>query len=152
MTAPTDESPERRPNEHGLSEEVYRHLRAIARHKLAHEPPGHTLQATALVHEAYMRLTNSGRTPPALDAQFYWAAANAMRRILIEHARAKLYDVVIVDTAGRLAIDEELMTQAADIRAAVHPDEVLLVVFDDRSLQARGEVVVAYRAVAEIAR
>jgi len=46
----------------------------------------------------------------------------------IEHARAKLYDVVIVDTAGRLAIDEELMTQAADIRAAVHPDEVLLVV------------------------
>lgn len=46
----------------------------------------------------------------------------------VETARAKLYDVVIVDTAGRLAIDEELMVQAADIRAAVAPDEVLLVV------------------------
>jgi signal recognition particle subunit SRP54 len=46
----------------------------------------------------------------------------------LETARAKLYDVVVVDTAGRLAIDEELMRQAADIRAAVSPDEVLLVV------------------------
>jgi len=49
-------------------------------------------------------------------------------RDAIAHARTKLFDVVIVDTAGRLAIDEELMTQAADIRAAVSPDEVLLVV------------------------
>jgi signal recognition particle subunit SRP54 len=46
----------------------------------------------------------------------------------IEHAKAKLHDVVIVDTAGRLAIDDELMRQAADIRSAVQPDEVLLVV------------------------
>ena len=49
-------------------------------------------------------------------------------RDAVEHARTRLYDVVIVDTAGRLAIDDELMTQAADIRAAVNPDEVLLVV------------------------
>jgi len=46
----------------------------------------------------------------------------------VEHARTKLHDVVIVDTAGRLAIDDELMREAADIRAAVSPDEVLLVV------------------------
>ncbi|MGC5344513.1 signal recognition particle protein [Streptomyces sp. DT24] len=46
----------------------------------------------------------------------------------IEHARAKQYDVVIVDTAGRLGIDQELMRQAADIRDAVSPDEVLFVV------------------------
>ncbi|HEY5185167.1 MAG TPA: signal recognition particle protein [Actinomycetes bacterium] len=52
----------------------------------------------------------------------------AVARGSLEHARTKLYDVVIVDTAGRLAIDEELMQQAADIRAAVSPDEVLLVV------------------------
>jgi signal recognition particle subunit SRP54 len=52
----------------------------------------------------------------------------AVSRDSIEHAKTKLFDVVIVDTAGRLAIDEELMTQAADIRAAVRPDEVLLVV------------------------
>jgi signal recognition particle subunit SRP54 len=52
----------------------------------------------------------------------------AVSRDSIEHAKTKLFDVVIVDTAGRLAIDEELMAQAADIRSAVHPDEVLLVV------------------------
>ncbi|CAM5689511.1 Signal recognition particle 54 kDa protein [Streptomyces alboniger] len=46
----------------------------------------------------------------------------------IEHARTKLYDVVIVDTAGRLGIDQELMQQVADIRDAVSPDEVLFVV------------------------
>lgn len=49
-------------------------------------------------------------------------------RASIEHARQKLYDVVIVDTAGRLGIDAELMQQAADIKAAVNPDEVLFVV------------------------
>jgi len=52
----------------------------------------------------------------------------AVSRDSIGHARSKLFDIVIVDTAGRLAIDEELMTQAADIRRAVSPDEVLLVV------------------------
>ncbi|MFE3072771.1 signal recognition particle protein [Streptomyces sp. NPDC059247] len=46
----------------------------------------------------------------------------------IEHARTKMYDVVVVDTAGRLGIDQELMRQAADIRDAVSPDEVLFVV------------------------
>ena len=49
-------------------------------------------------------------------------------RRAIEHARAKLYDVVIVDTAGRLGVDQELMQQAADIKAAVSPDETLFVV------------------------
>src|SRR5438876_633397 len=68
-----------------LSETVYAHLRAIAQHKLAEERPGHTLQATALVHEAYLRLEKAGN-PPAQGPQFYWAAAEAMRRILIEHA------------------------------------------------------------------
>ncbi len=49
-------------------------------------------------------------------------------REAIEHARRRLYDVVIVDTAGRLGVDAELMQQAADIKAAVNPDEVLFVV------------------------
>ena len=49
-------------------------------------------------------------------------------RDAVQHAKVKQYDVVVVDTAGRLAIDAELMQQAADIRAAVQPDEVLLVV------------------------
>src|SRR5205823_1431560 len=46
----------------------------------------------------------------------------------VEHARTKQYDVVIVDTAGRLGIDQEMMQQAADIRDAIGPDEVLFVV------------------------
>ena len=46
----------------------------------------------------------------------------------VEHARAKMFDVVIVDTAGRLGVDAELMQQAADIRDAVQPDEILFVV------------------------
>lgn len=52
----------------------------------------------------------------------------AVARASIEHARTKQYDVVIVDTAGRLGIDAELMQQAADIRDAVQPDETLFVV------------------------
>jgi signal recognition particle subunit SRP54 len=52
----------------------------------------------------------------------------AVSRMGIEQARAKQYDVVIVDTAGRLAVDENLMQQAADIRAAIRPDEVLFVI------------------------
>jgi signal recognition particle subunit SRP54 len=51
----------------------------------------------------------------------------AVARDSIDHARSKLYDVVVVDTAGRLGIDAELMQQAADIRTAVSPDEVLFV-------------------------
>jgi RNA polymerase sigma factor (TIGR02999 family) len=75
--------------EPGLSDTIYGHLRAIAQKKLAEERPGHTLQATALVHEAYMRLDRGGRGTPEDASRFYWAAAEAMRRILIEHARAK---------------------------------------------------------------
>ena len=52
----------------------------------------------------------------------------AVSRMSVEHARAKQYDVVIVDTAGRLAVDANLMQQASDIRAAIQPDEVLFVI------------------------
>ncbi len=72
-----------------LTEAVYQQLRAIAERKIAFEPAGHTLQATALVHEAYLRLGKSNNLPSHLDPAFLWAAAEAMRRILIEHARAK---------------------------------------------------------------
>jgi signal recognition particle subunit SRP54 len=52
----------------------------------------------------------------------------AVAKQSVEHAQVKLYDVVVVDTAGRLGIDDELMRQAADIRDAVSPDEILFVV------------------------
>jgi RNA polymerase sigma factor (TIGR02999 family) len=69
---------------------VYDDLRRLARHRLAHEAPGQTLQATALVHEAYLRLV--GDAPDRhwdSRGHFFAAAAEAMRRILIENVRRK---------------------------------------------------------------
>ena len=77
---------------------VYDELRKLAAHKLAQEKPGQTLQATALVHEAYLRLVQSGNASErAVSAKawnsrghFFAAAAEAMRRILVDNARRKL--------------------------------------------------------------
>src|SRR5262245_58920320 len=69
---------------------VYEELRILAARKLAREKPGQTFQATALVHEAYLRLVGDG--PPADwegRGHFFAAAAEAMRRILIDRARRK---------------------------------------------------------------
>lgn len=72
-----------------LASTVYAHLRAIAQHQMNAERPGNTLSATALVHEAYLRLGGSGLVRDAGAEAFYNAAAQAMRRILIERARAR---------------------------------------------------------------
>ncbi len=66
---------------------VYNELRALAQRNLAHERPDHTLQATALVHEAYLRLVDSDRIHLRNRAHFFALAAQALRRILIDHAR-----------------------------------------------------------------
>src|SRR6187455_3054144 len=69
---------------------VYDELRALAARKLAQEKPGQTLQATALVHEAYLRLFGAGESPHWDNRRhFFAAAAEAMRRILVENARRK---------------------------------------------------------------
>ena len=69
---------------------VYHELRQLAAEKLAHEQPGYTLQATALVHEAYLRLLGGEQTPDWDGRRhFFAAAAEAMRRILIDRARHK---------------------------------------------------------------
>jgi RNA polymerase sigma factor (TIGR02999 family) len=68
---------------------VYEELRRLAAHKMSQEKPGQTLQATALVHEAYMRLVGSEAQNWDGRTQFFTAAAEAMRRILIENARRK---------------------------------------------------------------
>ncbi|QEL20889.1 sigma-70 family RNA polymerase sigma factor [Limnoglobus roseus] len=72
---------------------VYDELRKLSAHKLAHESPGQSLQATALVHEAYLRLVG-GEQAPGWDGRghFFAAAAEAMRRILVDHARARQAD------------------------------------------------------------
>jgi len=68
---------------------VYEHLRRLARARMAKVPPGNTLQPTALVHEAYLRLSSS--KDPAWDGRghFFAAAAEAMRQILVDQARRK---------------------------------------------------------------
>jgi RNA polymerase sigma factor (TIGR02999 family) len=69
---------------------VYHELRRLAAHKMAQEKPGQTLQATALVHEAYLRLVDVSLTPHwDSRGHFFAAAAEAMRRILVEMARRK---------------------------------------------------------------
>jgi RNA polymerase sigma factor (TIGR02999 family) len=68
---------------------VYDELRRIAAHKMSAEAAGHTLQPTALVHEAWLRLVSSEGRRWQNRAHFFAAAAEAMRRILVEHARRK---------------------------------------------------------------
>ena len=68
---------------------VYQEPRQLAAQKMSHEPPGQTLQATALVHEAYLRLVGAEGQDWAGRTHFFCAAAEAMRRILIDNARRK---------------------------------------------------------------
>lgn len=107
---------------------VYQELRQLARAKMALELPGHTLQPTALVHEAWLRL---GEARFQNRAHFFGAAAEAMRRILIERARRKLtakrgagaehvnFDDIEIATPGNtkedelVAVDEALEALAA---------------------------------------
>ncbi len=129
---------------------VYAELRRLAAAKLARESPGQTLQATALVHEAYLRLV--GPDPAAhWDGQghFFAAAAEAMRRILVESARARkrlkrggdvarldldLDQVADVDFEGNLLDVDEALTRlgAVDSRAA---EVVKLRVFAGRTVK-----------------
>jgi RNA polymerase sigma factor (TIGR02999 family) len=99
---------------------VYDELRRLAAQKLAHEAPGQTLDATALVHEAYLRLL-PGPTPTARwdhRGHFFAAAAEAMRRILIENARKKGR---LRRGGGRRRVDLDDAHRVADM-----PDDDLL--------------------------
>jgi RNA polymerase sigma factor (TIGR02999 family) len=110
---------------------VYDELRKLAAQKLAHEKPGQTLQATALVHEAYLRLVGTDQSQPwDSRAHFLAAAAEAMRRILIENARRKMrvkhggqferVDFELIDIPTRmtseklLALDDALVELGRD--------------------------------------
>src|ERR1044071_6588127 len=68
---------------------VYDELRRVAAHKMAHEVPGNTLQPTALVHEAWLHLGGDQQPTWENRAHFFGAAAEAMRRILVDRAREK---------------------------------------------------------------
>jgi len=99
---------------------VYDELRRIAAHKMAGEAPGHTLQATALVHEAWLRLVGPEESPWQNRAHFFAAAAEAMRRILVEHARRK-------QSQKRGARAEHVELAEANLILAAPPDELLAV-------------------------
>ena len=78
-----------KPGSEELLEELYFHLRRLAAARLAQERPGQTLQATALVHEAWLLLRRAPEGSWANRAHFFSSAVNAMRRVLIENARRK---------------------------------------------------------------
>jgi RNA polymerase sigma factor (TIGR02999 family) len=107
---------------------VYDELRALAAHRLAQEKPGQTLQATALVHEAYLRLVaNGGGSSPRVEQQqwdsrghFFAAAAEAMRRILVDRARLK-------GREKRGGQRQRINIDAADLVTTVTPDQLLAV-------------------------
>ena len=118
---------------------VYDELRRLAAQRLAHESPGQTIEATALVHEAYLRLVGSDPERPWNGrGHFFSAAAEAMRRILVENARHKRrhrhggglgrIDLDRIDLAAYEASDELLALDEALDRLAGEEPTVALVV------------------------
>jgi RNA polymerase sigma factor (TIGR02999 family) len=114
---------------------VYDELRQLAAQKLAHETPGQTLQPTALVHEAYLRLVASPQGEPQEEppwesrGHFFAAAAEAMRRILVESARRKKR---AKHGGGRQRVDLD----DQDVPVRPPPDEILAL---DAALTRLGE-------------
>jgi RNA polymerase sigma factor (TIGR02999 family) len=132
---------------------VYDELRKLAAAKLAHEKPGQTLQATALVHEAYVRLVVGQRDQEPLEASghelpelarfdgrahFFAAAAEAMRRILVDRARSKGRQK---RGGGRLRIDID----AIDVAIQATPDQLLAI--DEALDKLRRDDVAVYELV-----
>jgi len=117
---------------------VYNELRRMAAHKMANEPAGHTLQPTALVHEAWLKLVDPSSQSWQNRAHFFGAAAEAMRRILIARARHKHaqrrgagvahLDVDELEIAGPMPDDQLLaLNEALDQFAGLEPQQAELV-------------------------
>jgi RNA polymerase sigma factor (TIGR02999 family) len=142
---------------------VYAQLRELAVQRLARESPGQTLQATALVHEAYLRVVGSSARCWNSQGHFFSAAAEAMRRILIENARRKrtekhggqlkridLDEVELPETARSvdvIAVDEALTRLAAEDPAKA--ELVKLRYFGGLSVEDAGRVLGISRATAD---
>ncbi len=142
---------------------VYDELRHLAARKLAHERPGQTLQATALVHEAYLRLLGGQAVQWESSAQFFTAAAEAMRRILVESARRKSRlkrgggrarravdetdAIVMPDSTDLIALDEALEKLAREDR--VKAELVKLRYFAGLTVEQAGRVLGISRATAD---
>jgi RNA polymerase sigma factor (TIGR02999 family) len=97
---------------------VYQELRRLAAYKMAHEPPGQTLQPTALVHEVWIRLAAQRNQTYANRTHFFAVAAEAMRRILIDRARRR-------QAVRRGGQAQRVNTDALEIAAPAPDDELL---------------------------
>jgi RNA polymerase sigma factor (TIGR02999 family) len=112
---------------------VYRELRRLAGSYLRNQAPGHTLQPTALVHEAYLRLVDGSASDWQDRAHFFNVAATIMRQILVDHARSK---VAAKRGGGRAKVEFQETLNYSDEKAAdlVALDDALkgLAAFDER--------------------
>jgi RNA polymerase sigma factor (TIGR02999 family) len=147
-----------------LLPQVYDELRELAAARLQRDKPGQTLQATALVHEAYLRLVG-GDAERAWDnrGHFFAAAAEAMRRILVEHARrraslkrggqfARVEGADVPDADGDDPLDLLALDEALDQLEAEQPDQARLVklrYFAGCSLEDAAEILGISRATAQ---
>lgn len=112
---------------------VYEELRRLARHYMRREQPGHTLQTSALVNEAYLRLVEQRRIDWQNRAHFFGIAAQLMRRILVDHARRHQY-AKRGGGARQVALDEAAVVSGQRAAELLALDEALtaLAVFDPR--------------------
>jgi RNA polymerase sigma factor (TIGR02999 family) len=113
-----DKSHEPCADQDELLAQVYDQLRVIARARLARESPNHTLQATELVHEAFMELRDHPAIAAADPGRFLCAAAEAMRRILIDHARTR-------GRAKRGGGKKPVLTDVAELAAEGDGEQIL---------------------------
>lgn len=120
-----------RDAERQLADTLYEQLRGVARRRLAAERAGHTLSATALVHEAYLKLADQ-REQPRNRAHFLAIASLAMRRVLVSHARRRHAEK---RGSGErpVTLDEGLLGGATDLDGLLSVDEAL------QRLEARSE-------------
>jgi len=134
---------------------VYNELRRLANNYLRRERPGHTLQPTALVNEAYLKLVDQKNTRWQNRAQFYGIAAQLMRRILVDHARLRHAEKrggaeqqrLSITSAGDLAIKPDLdvlaLHEALEELATIDPQQsriVELKFFGGLSIEETAEV------------
>jgi RNA polymerase sigma factor (TIGR02999 family) len=141
---------------------VYDELRALAAARMAAEAPGQTLQATALVHEAYLRLIGPGDARWDSRGHFFTAAAEAMRRILVESARSRRrlkrggrrVRVELLDVAGSLAEDPDLLLSLDELLSRLAQEDntaarlAHLHLFGGLPVEEAGEVLSLSRPVA----